>query len=173
MIGFYKLSYLIADQQIIYAISSREAYQKGFEFANKNNDTLSDVRRIEEKNLKIFDLPPINPNVNNIYYDPGSYLDAVEKFKEHIPVPVYFGYIDPSIENIQGMLLYLDINARKVGIVPKSEKMEFLDPDKHWVGFALHWVGSALDDAKIEKEPNRTYTMSSILYATIIDKEQI
>lgn len=119
----------------------------------------------------IFELAPINPNVNDIYYEETSYINAMTKFfKDSKPL---FDKYDNDTENYEsnshciiGEVLSTDLDDR-ICEAKINDLMNFITPNNYIIGFKLIAKDIIFNSGKKE------YVIDKVLYATLIEKRSL
>lgn len=121
--------------------------------------------------LYVFDMAPINPNVNDIYYNMNTYEEAVKKYSKN-EMPLYDRY-DNDTNNYQsnshfiiGKIKSIDLESRKITVL-LHECMQFITPKDYVIGFKL----STNNKQYLEHVNAHCYDIDSILYACVINKD--
>lgn len=118
----------------------------------------------------IFDMVPINPNVNGIYYDMNSYEEAIKEYSKS-EMHLYdrydndTKYYSSDSHFIIGKIESIDFKSRKIKVL-LHECMQFIKPENYVIGFKLSTNNSYVKNAEIQY-----YKINSILYSCIIHKD--
>lgn len=112
----------------------------------------------------LFELAPINPNVNNIYYDFDSYNKAIEKYFKFGNGDIYTSHDDN--QKLVGKIVGYDSDLHCVYVNLNEDCKNFIKPNKYYIGFAMR-------AEKIENTNINIVRVDDIDYAVIIVKENI
>lgn len=119
----------------------------------------------------VFDMAPINPNVNGIYYNMNTYEEAIKKYSKN-KMPLYDRY-DNNTEHymsdshlIIGEINSIDLESRKITVL-LDECMQFVTPNDYVIGFKL----LTHKNQTLEQIDTKYYNIDSIMYACIINKD--
>lgn len=125
-------------------------------------------------NTMCFDLAPINPNVNNIYYDIDSYKSAILNYISNLNNDVYSNYDNSVIRKVNtnkleyikiGKLININFATHSVDIT-LDDCYKFIKPEEYYIGFKF--------EATEEKDENKKlFFIEKVIYATIIPKIDI
>lgn len=111
-------------------------------------------------NTICFDLAPINPNVNNIYYDIISYKKAIYKYIESGDKGIYTSYNDNKKE--LGTIIDYNYDKHKITAIIQPDCVNFINSNEYYVGFKFN--------VSLLNKEKRLYYINRIEYAVIISK---
>lgn len=113
----------------------------------------------------LFELAPINPNVNKIHYNVDSYKKAIEKYFKFGNGDIYTSYDDNR--KLVGKLVGYDSDLHCVYVNLNEDHKNFIKPNEYYIGFAM-------EAEKVYHRHNKTFVkINEILYAVIINKQDI
>lgn len=121
---------------------------------------------------RTFKLAPINPNVNNKYYDKISYEKALLDFLNNENVVVYDKYDNDTKyyqggnQVVIGKIINRDLDKRELTL-ELDESLQFITSEEYVIGFKLLTNGMYYD----ENIHDNRYIIQCIDYAVIINKE--
>lgn len=117
-----------------------------------------------------FDMAPINPNVNGIYYNVNTYEDAIKQYSKN-EMLLYDRY-DNDTDDYQsdghfiiGKIKSIDLESRKINVL-LDERLQFITPRDYVIGFKL-----LTSNQQNLEDVDTYYNIDSILYACIINKD--
>lgn len=118
-----------------------------------------------------FDMAPINPNVNGIFYNLNTYKEAIEKYSKN-KMPLYDRYDNDTKHYtsnshlIIGEIKSIDLESKKVKVL-LDECVQFITPKDYVIGFKL----LTNNKQHLEHVNALCYDIDSILYACVINKD--
>ena len=119
-----------------------------------------------------FKMAPINPNVNENYYDEESHKQALLNYVNSKNPVVFNKYdnktanYDAGINFIIGHINDIDLESNCITI-EIDDQLHFITPTDYVIGFKLNTNGKYYD-SKINAF---RYVIDNVMYATIINKD--